>query len=161
MLKELSMRGSLKEQMLLTKKNVLDVAIDFLQPYTGFLAGKFSGLTIESMSNIFPFTKEVVYAFKEMMSEDIEAALAENQNRTGSIAEQEESTGDSLLLGALLLNKSKMVNSPRNWCLYSTEEEYRVLIIREGLLESKNCGSSGPPSDEVGRMKHVILHEAG
>lgn len=51
----------LEEPLLLkTTKHKLDVALDLLKSYTGYVLAKWSGFIIESSRNIFPFIDEVL-----------------------------------------------------------------------------------------------------
>lgn len=97
---------------------ILNAAFNMLKSQTGFVAENCAGLIIESSSNVFPVIKAGVYAFKRMISNEIETALTDSQDRSACSAEKVGSTGDSHSLAAHFPNYSKMVSSFQNRCLY-------------------------------------------
>lgn len=100
-------------------------------------------------------------AFKEMINNEIEATLTDSQDPSVSSAEQVESPGDSISLGALLRSSLKMENSLRSRCRFLTEDDYRMMNIRECIVEGENHKSFGIHSDGEQQGKHVIVHVAG
>lgn len=68
----LSMPSSPKEPLLFTTTvNILDVALNSLTYYTGFVAGQCSGFSVDSLPNTFSVFKNVAYTFEEMTRKEI------------------------------------------------------------------------------------------
>lgn len=96
----------MEEKLLITTAlNIFDDAPNFLKAYTESVAERCSEFTIESWADIFLIIKTVTYVSKEMISEEIETALTNSEDRSASSAEQLQSTEDCLSLGSLFLNK--------------------------------------------------------
>lgn len=75
-----------------------------------------------------------------MISKETETALTDSQEICASSAEQVNRIEESLSLSGLFPSKSKLVNRLRSRCLLLSEEEYRMLKIRGGIVEGGDLG---------------------